>query len=130
MATVTTAAKKTAARKTAAPKVAESVSVPLDVVTDALSAPQTDAQTESVTPVDPDVYVAPTALSEGFESNGSIPLDRLTPRALENLMELATEGNTETARAYWTRRLAQYGVKVVAPVVSETPAVPAEPVSV
>lgn len=96
MATVTTA--KRTARKTAAK---------------AVSTTQTAEQTASVAPVDPDVYVAPTGLSDGFVSTGNGPaLDRLTPRALENLMDMAKDGNTSQARAYWTRRLAQYGVKL------------------
>jgi len=79
----------------------------------AVSAPQTVAETAPVTLVDPDVYVAPTGLTDGFVSNGKGPaLDRLTPRALENLTELATEGNTDAARRYWIRRLSQYGVTV------------------
>lgn len=131
MATVTTAAKKTAARKTAAPK--GMTSVPLDMVEKGESVSQTAPESVPAVVVDPDVYVAPTGLSDGFQGTGNVPLDRLSKRALENLTELATEGNTETARAYWTRRLAQYGVKVtpVAVVVpSEPVAVPDESVSV
>lgn len=61
--------------------------------------------------VDPDVYVAPTGLSDGFQSTGQGPkLDRLSARGLENLTELAEEGNTEESRKYWTRVLSQYGV--------------------
>jgi len=100
---VTTAApaKKTAApRKRAAKK--------------AVSTPQTAEQTPTVSVADPDVYVPPTGLAEGFQSDGSGPLldDRLTPRALENLTELATDGNTNTARKYWIAVLAKYGVTV------------------
>lgn len=120
------AAKKTVARKTAAPKVSESVSVPLDVVTTDATATQTAPETVPAVVVDPDTYVAPTALSEGFVSTGVVPLDRLSKRALENLTELAKEGNTDTARKYWIARLAQYGVTV--PFVSVD--VPAEPVAV
>lgn len=78
-----------------------------------VSAPQTAEQKSTVSQVDPDVYVAPTGLTDGFKSNGRGPgLERLTPRALENLTELAREGNTEQARNYWTRQLARYGVTV------------------
>ncbi len=107
------AAKKPVARKTAASQ-------------KVVNAPEAVAQTESVTPVDPDVYVAPAALSEGFVSTGVVPLDRLSKRAVENLTELATEGNTDSARKHWIARLAQYGITVpFVPVVA-----PAEPVSV
>lgn len=96
MATVTTA--KRTARKTAAKPV---------------SATQTAPETATVSQVDPDVYVAPTGLTDGFVSTGNGPaLDRLTPRALENLKDMAKDGNTPQARSYWTRRLAQYGVKL------------------
>lgn len=96
MATATTA--KRPARKTAAK---------------AVSATQTTPETATVSQVDPDVYVAPTGLTDGFTSNGQGPaLDRLTPRALENLTELAKEGNTDQAKAYWTKVLGRYGVKL------------------
>lgn len=107
-------AKKTAARKTATPKVSESVSVPLDVVTTDATATQTTPETVPAVVVDPDVYVAPTGLSEGFQGDGSVKLVRtLTKRGLANLVELAREGNTEQARKFWTNRLlTEYGVKV------------------
>ncbi|AXG66330.1 hypothetical protein SEA_ANNADREAMY_251 [Streptomyces phage Annadreamy] len=51
--------------------------------------------------------------ADTFVSTGKGPaLGKLTPRALENLTELAQEGNTDSARRYWIRRLAQYGVTV------------------
>jgi hypothetical protein len=51
--------------------------------------------------------------ADTFVSTGKGPaLDKLTPRALENLTELAQEGNTDSARQYWIRRLATYGVHV------------------
>ncbi|QIN94776.1 hypothetical protein PP460_gp026 [Streptomyces phage Muntaha] len=50
----------------------------------------------------------------GWKSSGTVSLaryERLSDRARANLIELATEGNTESARAYWTRILAtKYGV--------------------
>lgn len=96
MATVTTA--KRTARKPA---------------TKAASATETASETATVSQVNPDVYVAPTGLTDGFTSNGQGPaLDRLTPRALENLKELATDGNTDQAKAYWTKVLSHYGVKL------------------
>lgn len=78
----------------------------------AVSGPQTVAETVTVSQIDPDVYMPPTGLAEGFQGNGNVPLDRLTPRALENLTELASEGNTNQARKYWISRLARYGVTV------------------
>lgn len=107
MATANTAAKTARApRKAAARK--------------AVSGSQTAGKAPVVTPVDPDVYVAPTGRTDGFVSNGTGPaLDRLTDRGRANLIELATdkvtpesEGNTPQARAYWTRRLSQYGISV------------------
>ncbi len=84
---------KTAARKSTAARVSRSKAAPVVVV-------------------DPYVYVPPTGLAEGFQGNGSVKLDRLTPRALENLTELATDGNTNNARKYWISVLARYGVTV------------------
>lgn len=58
--------------------------------------------------------------ADTFVSNGKGPtLDKLTTRALENMTELAQEGNTETARKFWAGRLARYGVKVEIPVVAD-----------
>lgn len=52
--------------------------------------------------------------ARGFKSTGAVSLarfERLSERARANLVELATEGNTEAARRYWTRILAtRYGV--------------------
>lgn len=51
--------------------------------------------------------------ADTFVSTGKGPaLGKLTPRALENLTELAEDANTNPARKYWIRRLAQYGVTV------------------
>lgn len=51
--------------------------------------------------------------ADTFVSTGEGPaLDRLTPRALENLTELATDANTNTARKHWIAVLARYGVTV------------------
>lgn len=61
--------------------------------------------------VDPDVYVAPTGLSDGFKGDGSVTLDRkLTRRAQTNTVELARSGNTESARKYWNASLRRSGV--------------------
>ena len=55
----------------------------------------------------------------------------LSANALSNLLDLATDANTETARAHWSARLSEYGV--TAPVredyvreVEDTPAPVAE----
>jgi hypothetical protein len=92
----TVAAKKTATRaprKTAAKK--------------AVTAPQTsETASKVVTPV------AEPAAASAAPSVGPVKLDRLTPRALENLTELAKEGNTNTSRKHWIGVLAQYGVTV------------------
>jgi hypothetical protein len=104
------AAKKTVARKTAAPK--GMTSVPLDVVAKGDKVTETTPETVSAVVVDPDIYVAPTAVSDGFVSTGTVPLDRLSKRAVENLTELAKEGNTDSARKHWIARLAQYGITV------------------
>jgi hypothetical protein len=101
----------TTAKKTATPR---------KRVAKAVSASQTVETAAGVSPDPTDVYVAPTGLSEGFEGNGNVKLDRLTSRALENLTELATDGNTNPARKYWIRVLAQYGVTVPFVPVAET----------
>lgn len=94
--TATRAPRKTAARK-------------------AVSAPQTTVS--AVEADDPQntagwTFTRPVGAAE-FVSTGKGPaLDKLTPRALENLTELASEGNTDSARRYWIRRLATYGVHV------------------
>lgn len=81
----------------------------------AVSAPQTTVSTVEVD--DPQntagwTFTRPVGAAE-FVSTGKGPaLDKLTPRALENLTELASEGNTDSARKYWIRRLATYGVTV------------------
>jgi len=50
----------------------------------------------------------------GFKSTGAVSLvrfERLSDRARANLVELATEGNTPQACAYWTRILRdRYGI--------------------
>lgn len=102
MAATKTASKaRTTARKPkTAPKTGETV-------TDAQMAvqePQEDTST----------YVHPTRDPE-FVSTGVVHLDRLTTNAKTNLMELATEGNTPQSRAYWTRKLAEYGITVPTP---------------
>lgn len=57
-------------------------------------------------------FTRPMGAAE-FVSTGQGPaLSKLTPRALENLTELATEGNTNPARRYWIRVLARHGVTV------------------
>lgn len=61
--------------------------------------------------VDPDVYVAPTGLSEGFQGDGSVTLARkLSRRALGNTVELARSANTENGRKYWNNSLRNSGV--------------------
>ncbi|QOI67627.1 hypothetical protein SEA_BEUFFERT_260 [Streptomyces phage Beuffert] len=93
-------------RKTAAPRkrAAKAVSAPQTTV----SATETD---------DPQnaagwTFTRPEG-ADTFVSNGNGPaLGKLTPRALENLTELATEGNTDPARRYWIRVLARHGVTV------------------
>ncbi|AXH49370.1 hypothetical protein HWB76_gp030 [Streptomyces phage Blueeyedbeauty] len=94
--TATRAPRKTAARK-------------------AVSASQTTVSTVEVD--DPQntagwTFTRPVGAAE-FVSTGEGPkLEKLTPRALENLTELATEGNTDSARKYWIRVLSRYGVTV------------------
>lgn len=57
-------------------------------------------------------FTRPVGAAE-FVSTGNGPaLSKLTPRALENLTELATDGNTNTARKYWIRVLSRHGVTV------------------
>lgn len=120
------AAKKTAARKTATPKEAAPVASDVVVLETVATATQTASETVPAVVVDPDVYVAPTGLSDGFEGNGSVTLVRkLSKRALANLTELAREGNTEQSRKYWTARLAEYGVMLTSVAVPAT----VEPVS-
>lgn len=61
--------------------------------------------------VDPDTYVPPTGLSEGFQGDGSVSLTRLmTRRAQSNVTELARSGNTDSARSYWNNALRSAGV--------------------
>ncbi|WMI33624.1 hypothetical protein SEA_KENREY_262 [Streptomyces phage Kenrey] len=93
----------TAAKKTAAPRKRPAVK--------AVSVPQTAEQTAPATPVDPDVYVPPTGLSEGFQGDGSVTLARkMTRRALGNTVELARSANTEAGRKYWNNSLRTSGV--------------------
>lgn len=120
------AAKKTAARKTATAKEAAPVASDVVVLETVATATQTAPETVPAVVVDPDVYVAPTGLSDGFEGNGSVTLVRkLSKRALANLTELAREGNTEQSRKYWTARLAEYGVMLTSVAIPAT----VEPVS-
>lgn len=75
------------------------------------TAPQTAPVTVPAVVADPDVYVAPTGLSEGFQGDGSVTLTRkLNKRAFANLTELAREGNTPAARKYWNGALRRAGV--------------------
>ncbi|QIN94210.1 hypothetical protein PP459_gp023 [Streptomyces phage Wakanda] len=56
------------------------------------------------------------AKRRGWKSSGAVSLtryERLSDRARANLIELATEGNTDQAKAYWTRILRdRYGITV------------------
>jgi len=64
-----------------------------------------------------DVYVPPTAVADGFVSDGSVSLVRrvslsrkMSRRAQSNVMELAKSGNTVQSRRYWTAVLIRNGV--------------------
>jgi hypothetical protein len=69
------------------------------------------AEKTATVAVDPDVYVGPTGIADGFTGDGSVSLDRqLNRRALGNITELARTSPTQQGREHWNGVLRRDGV--------------------
>lgn len=83
-----------------------------ETLTDAQTAALNDESANLVMADDGDdsVFVPPVA-DPDFISTGAVTLARkMTRRAQSNVMDLMYNGNTETARAFWRKRLVSEGV--------------------